>query len=1166
MSAAESVTCSSCGESTPASGRFCIHCGAPRQQTCSSCGEPLVSGARFCMQCGTPVQESATRSSGQDPQPVAERRLVSVLFADLVGFTTLSEHRDPEEVRELLSRYFDRCRTLIERYGGTVEKFIGDAVMAVWGTPVAREDDPERAVRAALALTQAITALGEEVGMPELRVRAGILTGNAAVELGAEGEGMVLGDTVNTASRLQSIAEPGTVLVDDVTRRVTEAAIAYEDAGLHEIKGREQPVHTWTAMRVVAGVGGALRTAGLEAPFVGRDRELARVVESFEASVQESRARLVAAVGEAGTGKSRLLWEFLKYLDGIEKVVRWHQGRCLSYGEGVAYWALAEMIRGRAEILEEEDADSARRKLRQTVERYVPDERERRLVEPRIAQLLGLEQRAVSDRADLFSGWRLFFERLSEDAPVILAFEDLQWADSGLLDFIDYMLEWSADRPLFVLALGRPELLEKREAWVDEAVRLGSLPDNAMRRALEGLVPGLPDEITARILQQAEGVPLYAVETVRMLLDRGLLAEDGNRYVVTGDVSELEVPETLHALAAARLDALSGTERSVLQDAAVFGQSFTATGVAALGNRSAEEVQRILDGLVTKQVLGFNDDPRSAERGQYHFLQGLLRTTAYGTLSRRDRKARHLAAARHLQEAWGGDAPELAEVLAAHFLDAADADPDASDAPRIRAAACETLEDAGRRALSLALAPEAQRAFDRAAELAGDEGQRATLLDQAGQAALINADYEAGRRRLADAIAIFEALGDHESAARSLVAMARALFREDRLDEALQLHHRALEGLPEGGVDRAEALAALASALLFTGRFEEALSMADDALSIAEPLQEWQAIVGAFNVIGQARMKQGRVQEAQALRDKALALALEHDLSEEAIRMYNNTADTSLQLDRFSEALAIAQGGLELARSRGDRRSEHLISLMITTAEVAQGNWDALPELDETGLPMTAELLRLGYLAPLARVQAGRGDEEALRRTLAIATERGGSTNLEFASGPSVARAIALRAVGQPAEALEAALPIATSGPEVANEDRREAYLEAGLAALELGDEQTVERLIQFVTDLPPALRSPLLRANAARFAGLLAARRGDARAADERLAAATRELRDIEARFVLGQALLDHAELLQGTDQVEEAAPLLTEARAIFGQLGARPWLERVDRITVPA
>jgi class 3 adenylate cyclase len=331
-------------------GRFCAQCGTALALQCPTCGAANEPGDRFCVQCGAALNGSGARPAvaAEPTASVAERRLVSVLFADLVGFTTLSEHRDPEEVRELLSAYFERCRAIIERYGGTVEKFIGDAVMAVWGTPVAREDDAERAVRAALSLTQAVTALGEEVGMSELRVRAGVLTGSAAVGVGADGEGMVLGDTVNTASRLQSIAAPGTVLVDDVTRRSSEAAIAYEDAGTHQVKGRDQPVRAFVALRVVAGAGGARRGAGLEAPFVGRDAELQAVIEAGEQSAGEGCARHVAVVGDAGSGKSRLLWEYFKYIDGIKEVRWWHQGRCLSYGEGVAYWALAEMIRSRA--------------------------------------------------------------------------------------------------------------------------------------------------------------------------------------------------------------------------------------------------------------------------------------------------------------------------------------------------------------------------------------------------------------------------------------------------------------------------------------------------------------------------------------------------------------------------------------------------------------------------------------------------------------------------------------------------------------------------------------------------------------------------------------------------------------------------------------------------
>jgi len=1098
-------------------------------------------------------------SPASAPVTVSERRLVSVLFADLVGFTTLSEHRDPEEVRELLSEYFDRCRTLIERYGGTVEKFIGDAVMAVWGTPVAREDDPERAVRAALSLTQAVTLLGEEVGMPDLRVRAGVLTGNAAVEVGAEGEGMVLGDTVNTASRLQSIAAPGTVLVDDVTRRASEAAIAYEDAGEHHVKGREQAVHAWTALRVVAGAGGARRSAGLESPLVGRELELAGVIEACQQSIEQGRARLVAIVGQAGSGKSRLQWEFFKYMDGVETVVRWHQGRCLSYGEGVAYWALAEMVRARAGILEEEKPHSARAKLHSAVELYVSDERERRLVEPRLAHLLGLEARTATDHADLFSGWRLFFERISDTEPAVLVFEDLQWADSGLLEFIDYLLEWSAEHPIFILALGRAELLDSRPAWREMAIPLGPLSDSAVRGLLDGLVPGLPEELAARVLARAEGVPLYAVETVRMLLDRGLLTREANRYRVTGDIGELDVPETLHALAAARLDGLSASERSVLQDASVFGQSFTAAGVAALSEHSVEGVIRVLEGLVAKQVLDFNDDRLSAERGQYHFLQALLRTTAHGTLSRRDRKGRHLAAARHLQEAWGDDAPELAEVLAAHFLEAAAADPDAPDAPRIRAAACETLAEAGQRALSLALGAEAQRAFDRAAGLAEDSATRARLLDQAGRAALLNGDYDQGRNRLQAAVVMFEELGDQFSAARTLVAVGEALYREDRLDEAIALERDAAARLPDGSAEQASVLAVLAVQLGSQNSFDEALVVADAALSIAEPLEQWETVILAFNAVANVRGRSGRMEEADALRERALRLALAHDLPQEALRAYNNVADKPLQGDRFAEARALALPGLALAQARGYRHWEEPLGLLVTTANVGLGDWDDALEL-LGDLSVRGELPRLASLPLLARIQAARGNKDAVAHILGLAVDANASTNAEFADAPTVARAIALNASGRHQEALDVAWPVAVSGAEVVNEDRREAYVEAGLAALAVNDQAAIERLIAHVADLPPALRSPLLRAGAARFAGLLAHRRADPASADERLTAATRELRTIKAPFVLGQVLVEHAELLETEERGAEAVALRAEAREIFTRLQAAPWLARTQ------
>ena len=437
-----------------------------------------------------------------------------------------------------------------------------------------------------------------------------------------------------------------------------------------------------------------------------------------------------------------------------------------------------------------------------------------------------------------------------------------------------------------------------------------------------GWCPGCRTSSSRKILARAEGMPLYAVETVRMLLDRGLLAQEGNRYVVTGDIDELEVPETLHALAAARLDGLTTAERSVLQDAAVYGSSFTPAGVAALGNRSEEEVAGILQDLVAKQIVAFNDDRLSSERGQFHFLQGLLRSTAYGTLSRRDRKSRHLAVARHLQEAWGDEAPELAEVLAAHFLDAADAEPDAADAPQIRAMACETLADAGERALSLALGPEAQRAFEHAAELAEDDATRATLLDKAGHAAQMNADYVTACERFERAVGLFEALGDREAASRSLAGLAAALYMDDRLEEAVEVSRRAVAGLADGSAEKAAALAELSKNLAYHGDSAEALEAADAALTIAEPLQESRTVIQAFNTISLVRGKQGRLEEAIALRRHALELALEHELTDQALLVYNNLADVPLQRDSFAEAVAVAEPGLALAKARGNRRWE----------------------------------------------------------------------------------------------------------------------------------------------------------------------------------------------------------------------------------------------------
>ncbi len=1116
-------------------------------RVCGACGAENPPGHRFCGSCGTALNGEAVALA---PEPVSERRLVSVLFADLVGFTALSEHRDPEDVRELLSSYFDHCRTLIQRYGGTVEKFIGDAVMAVWGTPVAREDDAERAVRAALALTQMAGALGEEVGIPALRLRAGVLTGNAAVELGAEGEGMVLGDTVNTASRLQSLAPPGTVLVDGATHRVTEAAIAYEDAGTHEVKGRDQPVHAWTALRVVAGVGGARRGAGLEAPFVGREPELEAIIEAGEESACGRRARHVAVVGEPGSGKSRLLWEFFKYLDGIEEARFWHQGRCLSYGEGVAYWALAEMVRSRARIQEEEHPATAREKLRAAVEGYVSDERERRLVEPRLAHLLRLEERPEADRADLFSGWRLFFERVAQEAPVILAFEDLQWADSGLLDFIEYLLEWSADYPIFVLTLGRPELTERRPSW--DKLTLAPLERQAIAQMLDGLAPGLPADLVAEIVGRAEGIPLYAVETIRMLQDRGVLVEEGSRYLVKGDISDLEVPETLHALVASRLDGLSSVERSLLQDASVVGVSFSAAMVAALSGLSEQEVSRALEPLLAKQLLSRDDDPRSPERGQYAFLQGLVRTVAYGTLSRRALKRKHLAAARHLEQTWPGEARDIAEVLASHYQEAIRAEPEAEDVATLRASARERLAAAGQAAASLALGPEAERYFEQAAELAEDDLERAALFEQAGRALRQSGNPAGSERRLRHAVELYQRGGVH-TGGRAAVALAAVLRSVGRLREA----RAALEPFraADDGSDplaRAEALGELAAVSVFGGRLDQAGPLLEEALTTLEQEQAWAALAEALVTRAVYLIYRHRHEEGVGVLRQALALAEQHEITGTALRARVNLSQVSIERDQLAQAVDEVTEAIAIARERGDRAHEvRLVSQMVWPLTVL-GRWD---EAMSMGVPLLAgqEYVDAVFAAAsLVSIAAARGDEATTEQchALGLAARAASYVDERVCSESIFAREAIER--GAYREAVESARTVLGEGA-ISGDAIKDGYELCVEAAIALGDEQTMSELAAYVGGLPPARAWPLLRAGRARLEAELAHRRGDVSAVQGFEAEAISLLRSMAARPQLALALIERA-------RRQEDGEALAEARSIYEELGAVRWLQRIE------
>jgi class 3 adenylate cyclase/predicted ATPase len=1166
------MDCPSCGEANRAGRKFCAGCGTPLARACPSCSAANEPNDRFCGECGTALDSEAPafalhgEKTERRPEPAAERRLVSVLFADLVGFTTLSEQRDSEEVRELLSRYFETAQRVVARYGGTVEKFIGDAVMAVWGAPAAQEDDAERAVRAALDLVALVSALGEEIGAPRLRLRAGVVTGEAAVTIAAEGQGMVAGDLVNTASRVQSSAEPGTVLVGETTRRATEAAIGYLDAGARELKGKAEPVPLWRAVQVLAGRRGIGRPTGLEPPFVGREGEFRLIKELFHSTADEGKARLVSVIGVAGVGKSRLSWEFEKHIDGLAHDVWWHRGRCLAYGDGVTYWALAEMVRMRARITEDEEPAAALAKLHDTIAAHVPNMEEREWVEPRLAHLLGLADRTAPDREDLFSAWRILFEHMSETAPTVLVFEDLQWADASLLDFIEYLLEWSRNHRLFILTLARPDLADRRPTWGAggrnfTSLFLEPLPAETMDELLAGFVPGLPDDLRTRICDQAEGIPLYAVETVRMLLDRGLLEQQGEDYRPTRSIDALEVPETLHALVAARLDGLEREERRLVEDASVLGKTFTERALQAVSGLAGHELAPLLASLLRKEVFVVDSDPWSPERGQYGFVQALMQKVAYDTLSKKERKARHLVVAQYLEGSSEWEEDEVVEVVAAHYLDAYRAAPDAPDAAAIKTKARERLQAAGERAASLAANVEAQRYFEHAAALTDDPLSAAELYESAGRMAQGILRAEDARAHFERATALYEEEGRVDRAARAVARLGETLwllFGEK--EEALELLEDAFRVLSarEPGPDLADLAAVIGGFRSLTGDIDLAAERVDLALEIAESLRMPALVARCFNT--KAFVRRDRPEEGLALLERALKISLESEEHSVALRAYVNLGYAMMERDRHTDALRYIREGLALSRKRGDRTLERLLLANLVESLQYTGGW-------EEALVTAAEFGEghIGYiylLFSMTRIFLARGDLAAAQDFLER-VETPESPDRQDAAVSALGRALVEAAQGRHLEALAAA----EEAIAAAREANSSLYLTEGViaaveACLALGRLDHGERVIAELEALPPVGRSRYLDAHIARFHARFALERERPAGVAPAFEEAVSRFRELEVPFWLGVTLLEHAEWLVANGRGKVAEPLLADAHEIFAALGAVPWLERLSRI----
>jgi class 3 adenylate cyclase/tetratricopeptide (TPR) repeat protein len=1130
--------------------------------TCPNCGNPVVPGSKFCSSCGTalavaPAPERAAAATDDAAEPVgAERRLVSVLFADLVGFTTYADHRDAEETRELLSRYFATAQQIVARYGGTIEKFIGDAVMAVWGTPTAHEDDAERAVRAALELVDAVAALGRESGV-ELNARCGVMTGEAAVSLNATNQGMVAGDLVNTASRLQSAAEPGAVLVGERTRQATAGAIAYEAAGEQLFKGKAEPIATHRALRVVAQRGGAGRSEGLEAPFVGRDTELRMLKDLFHATGAERRPRLVSVIGQAGIGKSRLAWELQKYLDGVTEVAFWHRGRCPAYGEGVSFWALGEMVRARIGLAESDGPDVGQQRLDATLNEIITDVEERAWLRPALAELLGIRDsgQGPATGETLFAAWRTFFERLAEHGTAILVFEDLQWADPGLLDFIEHLLEWSRNRPIYIVTLARPELFDRRADWGAgwrglTSLTLEPLTDLAMRELLDGLVPGLPDTARDRILERAEGVPLYAIETVRMLLAEGRIEPLDGAYRPMGDLTELAVPESLHALVAARLDALEGPMRTVVQEASVLGKTFTPAGLAAVGEREAAEMEPMLRDLVRRELFTVDADPRSPERGQYGFVQAVIREIAYATLSRRERRRLHLAAARHLESL---EDEEISGALAEHYLDAYRARPEGPEGAAVATQARLALKAAAERATRLRSFDLALHYVEQALEVARDDADRAELRLLAGRGAIRAGDPALAREHSEVARELFAGLGDREAELDSVtrIGMSRILLFE--IEASLPPLLDAARDFAD--VEDSAAFARLSDVIsraqMRHGRVAETIEWCDRALPIAERHGEKRVALELLITRGTVLSSEGRLIEAVATLRGARSVATDVGLVDPEVRACVNLGFVLADSDPAG-AFQVSRDGVEIAYRMGLGSSLGFLLTNAVDSGIQVGEWDALDELLRPALELNLNPdFKLPIDVAMVRLKAYRGEEYQALVDATVARVPASDPQSLFGSRRLVAD-VAL-AEG---DAARAATEIALAIRDAPDAYAPQAFPVHARALLWSGQLPAAREVLEAW----PATSGGLLDASRVELEAGIAALEGRADEAAEQFVHAQQRFAETGAVFERAFCQLTMAALLPSARP--EVGAAAEDARAVFTRLRAVPFLARLDEL----
>jgi class 3 adenylate cyclase/tetratricopeptide (TPR) repeat protein len=939
---------------------------------CPSCGQENPEIARFCLACGAALASEAAPAR-------EERKVVTVLFCDLVGSTARAEGADPEDVRALLSAYHERVRHELERFGGTVEKFIGDAVMALFGAPTAHEDDPERAVRAALAIRDWAHDEGD------LQVRIGITTGEALVSLSANpqaGEGMASGDVVNTAARLQSAAPENGILVDETSHRATRDAIDYNGHAPVGAKGKAEPVPVWEAVEARArfGVDPAQRGG---AELVGRRRELDLLRDALARVREEGEAQLVTLVGVPGIGKSRLVFELFGEIAQGAELTYWRQGRALPYGEGVTFWPLAEIAKAHAGILETDSIETAEEKLRRSVREAIEERTEDEWVLGHLRPLVGLaaESELGGDRrGEAFAAWRRLFEALAERRPLVLVLEDLQWADEAMLDFVDHLVEWASGVPLLVLCTARPELLDRRPGWGggklnSTLVALSPLSEEDTARLIAILLERsvLPAETQQELLARSGGNPLYAEEYVRMVQERGGVGRTGG---------ELPLPEGVQGVVAARLDVLAAEEKALLQDAAVVGNVFWSGALAAIGGSPPSSIDERLHVLERRDFLRRARRSSVAGETEYAFRHVLVRDVAYAQIPRGLRAAKHRLAAEWIATLSPDRSEDRSEMLAHHYLSAIDfARAAGQESESLAGPARLALRDAGDRAFALNAFASARRFYASALDLWSEEDpERPALLLRYAYALHLTGD-EQRIERLEQAREALLAGGDRARAAEADVILAEARWHRGEA-ERVGVHLRRAEELVQDqppSPAKARVLAQLSRYLALGGDVEPAFRIGREALAMAEQLGLRELEAHALNNIAIAKKDSGDHASAIADVERSIAIA-ESVNSAVATRAYNNLGAFLWDVGDVARSRRSFEEAVRIGREFGDVVNSRFSAVTLIGFDFAEGRWDeALEAVDE--LVRSGEVGEPHYWEARRRLERGfirlaRGDRD----------------------------------------------------------------------------------------------------------------------------------------------------------------------------------------------